>query len=413
MRKVEERFLQYVKIDTTSDPESKTTPSSTRQFDLAKRLIAELEDIGISSARLDNNGYVIASIPANTDEPIPPVGFIAHIDTSPDMEAKNVKPQIHRNYDGGDIVLNEKQQIVLSPEEFPELKDYVNQDIITSDGTTLLGADDKAGIAEIMTAVEYLIENPDVKHGKIFIAFTPDEEIGQGTKYFNVDKFKADFAYTMDGGAIGSLEYENFNAAKAKVYVNGRNVHPGTAKNKMINALQVAIDFHQKLPADERPENTEGYEGFFHLTNLNGTVEQATIQYIIRDHDRMKFEKKKNFLKHCASEVNEAFRKEIITIDMEDQYFNMREKIEPVRHIVSIAEAAMRRSDIEPRIQPIRGGTDGDHLSYLGLPTPNIFTGGHNFHGAYEYIPIQSMNKGVEVILNIIDEIASGKHFKQ
>lgn len=412
MRKVEERFLQYVKINTTSDPDSKTTPSTTRQFDLAKRLIAELESIGLSSARLDNNGYVIASLPANTDEDIPAIGFIAHIDTSPDMDAKDVRPKVHKNYDGEPIILNKEKEIVLSPEEFPELAAYKGQDIITTDGTTLLGADDKAGIAEIMTAVEYLEEN-EVKHGKIYIAFTPDEEIGSGTKHFNLEKFKADFAYTVDGGEIGSLEYENFNAAKAKVYCKGRNVHPGSAKDKMINALQLGMDFHDKLPDDARPETTEGYQGFFHLTHFNGSVEQAELQYIIRDHDRKKFEDKKRFIKSCAAEINQKFTHDPVTIDVEDQYYNMRERIEPVKYIITIAEEAMRKSGVEPKIKPIRGGTDGAHLSHLGLPTPNIFTGGHNFHGAYEFIPVQSMEKGFEVIINIIKEVASGKYSKK
>lgn len=412
MRKVEERFLQYVKIDTASDPDSKTSPSTTRQFDLAKRLIAELESLGVSAARLDNNGYVMASIPANIEEDVPSIGFIAHVDTSPDAESKDVKPKMHRNYEGGNLTLNKEKEIVTSPDDFPELKDYVNQDIITSDGTTLLGADDKAGIAEIMTAIEYLNENPDFKHGKIYIAFTPDEEIGTGTKHFNLDKFKADFAYTVDGGELGSLEYENFNAAKAKIRVKGRNVHPGSAKNKMINALQLGMDFHDKLPDDARPETTEGYDGFFHLTKFTGTVEDAELQYIVRDHDREKFARKKSFLEQCAREMNASYGFDVIKIEMEDQYFNMREKIEPVKYIIKIAEAAMQKSGVEPKIKPIRGGTDGAHLSHLGLPTPNIFTGGHNFHGVHEFIPVQSMEKGVEVILNIIVEVASGKSYE-
>ena len=406
MREVDERFLQYARIETTSDPKSRTTPTTKQQFDLAKRLMAELGEMELSSSKIDNNGYVIAKIPSNLNYEVPAVGFIAHLDTAPDASSKGVKPQIFRNYQGGDLLLNKNRNIVLSPDEFPELLQYKGQDIITTDGTTLLGADDKAGIAEIMTAIEYLIEHPEIKHGTIYIAFTPDEEVGAGTKHFNLDKFKADYAYTIDGGGIGQLEYENFNAAKASISINGKNVHPGGAKGKMINAIRVGMELNSLLPENEKPEYTEGYEGFFHLVEYNGSVGNAYMEYIIRDHDISKFEEKKDLLRDHISELNNKYGDGTIQASITDQYYNMREKIEPVEHIIDIAKKAMEKEGITPRISPIRGGTDGAHLSFKGLPTPNLFTGGHNFHGEYEFIPIQSMHKSINVILNIIQLFA-------
>ncbi|MDK2917323.1 MAG: tripeptide aminopeptidase [Candidatus Petromonas sp.] len=403
MEKVVQRFLKYVKIDTKSDPESDTCPSTEKQFNLAKVLAEELKELKLKDVSMDENGYVMATLPANTDKEIPVIGFVAHMDTSPDISGADVNPQIVKNYDGGDIVLNKEKNIVLSPRDFPELKKYVGQDLITTDGTTLLGADDKAGIAEIMDALEYLVENPDIKHGTIKVAFTPDEEIGRGADNFNIEKFGADFAYTVDGGEIGELEYENFNAAYAKVKINGRNVHPGSAKNKMVNSILVAMEFNSMLPVNERPAHTEGYEGFYHLNNIEGDVEQTTLHYIIRDHDKKKFEEKKQRVERIVKYLNDNIGKGTVELQMEDQYYNMKEKIEPVIHIVETAERAMEEVGVKPIRKPVRGGTDGARLSYMGLPCPNIFTGGHNFHGKFEYIPIDSMKKASEVIVKIIE----------
>ncbi len=397
------RFLSYVKIDTQSDPESKTSPSTTKQFELAKLLVEELRDIGLSEIELDEHCYVYATLPANTEKQVPTIGFIAHLDTTPDFTGKNVKPQVHENYDGGDLILNKDLNIILSPSEFPELTHYKGQTLITTDGTTLLGADDKAGIAEIVTAMEYLINHPQIKHGKIRIAFTPDEEVGRGTEHFDIEKFGADFAYTVDGGPIGELEFENFNAAEAKVLVHGKNVHPGTAKNKMINSIRIAEEFDSMVPQHERPEHTEKYEGFYHLLSFKGDVEQSQLHYIIRDHDREKFERRKQLFRDIVEFLNKKYGKDLVELDMRDQYYNMREKIEPVMYIVELAKKAMQKAGVKPKIKPIRGGTDGAMLSFKGLPTPNIFTGGHNFHGRYEYIPLQSMQKAVDVIVKIAE----------
>ncbi len=403
MKPIKDRFFSYVTTDTQSDETSTTCPSTKKQLNLARLLADELRKMGIRKVSLDENGYVMASIPSNIDRKIPVIGFIAHYDTSPDMTAEHVNPQITENYDGGEILLNKEQRIFLSPADFPELTGYKGQTLITTDGTTLLGADDKAGITEIMTAVEYLIENPSVKHGDISICFTPDEEIGRGADHFDVKAFGADFAYTMDGGELGELEYENFNAALATIDIKGRNVHPGTAKGKMINAIRVAAEFNGRLPEEERPETTEGYEGFYHLTDFNGKVENTKFRYIIRDHDRSHFEARKKKIMDVANELNEKYQHDTVTVQITDQYYNMREKIEPVMHIIDLARRAMIDSGVEPLIKPIRGGTDGARLSYMGLPCPNIFTGGHNFHGRYEYIPLQSMEKAVRVILRIIE----------
>jgi len=402
MKSVVDRFLTYAKIDTQSDEASKTTPSSKKQFDLANILVAELKEIGLEEVEMDDFGYIMATLPSNTKNNVPVIGFISHMDTSPDMSGNNVNPQIVKNFDGNEITLNEKDQVILSPKDFPDLRLYVGQDLITTDGTTLLGADDKAGIAEILTAMEYLLNHQEIKHGKIRIAFTVDEEIGRGADKFNVNKFGADFAYTLDGGRIGELEYENFNAAMATVKIQGRNVHPGTAKNTMINSIHIAMEFNGLLPVEQRPEYTQGYEGFFHLIDMNGHVEMTTFRYIIRDHDAKKFEWKKKQIMDCADFINQKYGKGRIQVDLKDQYFNMREKVEPVKFIVDIAEKAMNAVGVKPIIKPIRGGTDGSKLSYMGLPCPNIFAGGHNFHGKYEYIPIQSMEKAVEVIVKIV-----------
>jgi tripeptide aminopeptidase len=399
MEKVIERFIRYAKEYTTSDPESTTFPSTSRQFDFMKKLEAELNEIGLKEVELDNKGYLTATIPANGFENCPVVGFIAHIDTSPDFSGENVNPLIIENYDGSVVKL--KNDVEINPAEFPEILNYKGQSIITADGTTLLGADDKAGVAEIVTAAEILLNNDKIKHGKIRIAFTPDEEIGKGTDFFDVKKFGADFAYTLDGGELGELEFENFNAAGAKIYISGQSVHPGAAKNKMINALLVAHKIISMLPPAQRPEHTEKYEGFFHLISLNGNVDKAEMQYIIRDHDFEKFEAKKNLLKEVVQLVNLEFGKDLVKLDLKDSYYNMRQKIEPVMYIVEIAKAAMEQAGVEPKIKAIRGGTDGARLSYEGLPCPNIFAGGHNFHGPFEFVPIPSMLKSVEVILNI------------
>lgn len=402
MSKVLKRFLEYVKIETTSDANSDTSPSTEGQLEFARKLVEELKDLGLEDVSLDDKGYVMATLPSNIDKKVPTIGFIAHMDTSPDMSGKDVKPKIVENYDGGDIVLNEEKNIILSVSEFPELKNYIGHTIITTDGTTLLGADNKAGIAEIITAVEYLIENPQLPHGTVKIAFTPDEEIGRGADHFDVEKFNADFAYTVDGGPIGDLNYENFNAASANISIQGTNIHPGTAKNLMVNSMQVAIELHNMLPVNERPEFTEGYEGFYHLVGFNGNVEKTEIYYIIRDHDMEKFNKKKETLEKIVEFLNYKYGN-IITLDIKDTYYNMKEIIKDRMEIIELAKRAMEEVGVKPLISPIRGGTDGARLSYMGLSCPNIFTGGHNFHGRYEYISLSSMEKAVEVILKIID----------
>lgn len=399
MEKVAERFIRYAKEFTTSDPESTTYPSSERQTAFMKKLEAELKEIGLNEVERDEYGYVTATLPANRAENVPVVGFIAHVDTSPDFSGENVNPQILENYDGNQVCL--KNGVVIDPKEFPEILNYKGQSIITANGTTLLGADDKAGVAEIVTAAEILINSKEIKHGKIRFAFTPDEEIGKGTDHFDVKKFGADFAYTLDGGEIGELEFENFNAAGAKIIIQGRSVHPGAAKNKMINALLVAHKVISVLPPTQRPEHTERYEGFYHLLSLAGNVEKAEMQLLIRDHDFVKFEEKKKLLKEIVQLANFELGKELVKLEVKDQYYNMRQKIEPVMHVVEIAKKAMELAGVTPKIKAIRGGTDGARLSYEGLPCPNIFAGGHNFHGPYEFVPVLSMVKAVEVILNI------------
>lgn len=402
MEKVIDRFIRYAKEYTTSDPESKTFPSTARQLDFADKLVAELKEIGLQEVEKDANGYVTATLPANTEEKCPVVGFVAHMDTSPDFSGENVKPQI-RKYEGGDIVLNEK--VTLSPAQFPDLLNYVGQEIITTDGSTLLGADDKAGVAEIMTAMAYLVAHPEIRHGKVRICFTPDEEVGKGADHFDVEKFGAKFAYTLDGGEIGELEYENFNAAMAKVTINGRSVHPGAAKNKMINAIEVGSKLMKMLPAHERPEYTEKYEGFFHCVGFQGSVEQSVLTFIVRDHDKDLFEKRKRQMELACRFLNEEFGQGSVVLEQVDQYYNMREKVEPVKYIVDLAEEAMTELGISPKIKAIRGGTDGSRLSYMGLPCPNIFAGGHNFHGPYEYVPVRSMVKAVEVVIRICEKV--------
>lgn len=402
---VTERFLDFVKYDTQSDELTDMTPSSPGQMEFAEYLKTVLEGMGLQDVDLDDNGYLMATLPANTDKPVPVIGFIAHMDTSPDMSGKHVKPRIVENYDGGVIRLNDEYN--LDPVEFPELKNYVGLDIIVTDGTTLLGADDKAGIAEILTAVAWLQQHPEVKHGKIRVGFNPDEEIGLGAHKFDVQKFGCDFAYTMDGGAVGELEFENFNAAQAKVTIKGRNVHPGYAKHKMVNSIRVAGNFIQMLPRWETPEHTEGYEGFYHLVGIEGNVEQTTLTYIIRDHDRNRFESRKREIEHLVRKTNTEYPG-CCTVEIKDQYYNMREKIEPVMHIIDYVKEAMLEAGVTPKVQPIRGGTDGAQLSFKGLPCPNIFAGGENFHGRFEYVPIQSMEKAVAVIVNIC-KIVAGK----
>lgn len=398
---VTDRFLRYVKFDTQSDELTNLTPSTPGQYKFAQALEKELQELGLQEITLDENGYLMATLPANTDRAdVPVIGFIAHLDTSPDMSGHNVKPRIVSDYDGKDIVLNAEQGIVLSPREFPELLHYEGQNLIVTDGTTLLGADDKAGIAEIVSAVVYLQNHPEIKHGKIRIAFNPDEEIGQGAHKFDVERFGAKWAYTMDGGEVGELEYENFNAAVARVTFKGRNVHPGYAKHKMINSIRIANQFILMLPRWETPEHTEGYEGFYHLVQIEGSVESTTLTYIIRDHDRDRFERRKKELEHLVRKTNNEFP-DCCSIDIKDQYYNMREKVEPVKYIVDIAEEAMRLAGVTPKVQPIRGGTDGAQLSFKGLPCPNIFAGGLNFHGRYEFVPIPSMLKARDVIVGI------------
>lgn len=402
---VVDRFLQYVKFDTQSDELTNLTPSTPGQMIFARELEKELREMGLSDISLDDNGYLMATLPSNIDRKVPTVGFIAHLDTSPDMSGRHVSPRIVQGYDGGDIILNDAQEIVLSPKDFPELLDYKGQDLIVTDGTTLLGADDKAGIAEIITAVDYLMRHPEIKHGDIRIAFNPDEEIGQGAHKFDVERFGADWAYTMDGGEIGEMEFENFNAAVAKVTFKGRNVHPGYAKHKMLNSIRVANQFVIMLPRWETPEHTEGYEGFYHLVSIEGTVEQTVLTYIIRDHDRDRFERRKKELEHLTRKINNEFPG-CASIEIKDQYYNMREKIEPVMHIIDIAVKAMEEAGVKPQVRPIRGGTDGAQLSFKGLPCPNIFAGGLNFHGRFEFVPIPSMEKATDVIVQIARLVA-------
>ena len=405
---VVDRFLEYVKFDTQSDELTNLTPSTPGQMVFAQYLEEKLNELGLKDVSLDENGYLMATLPGNMTEEVPTIGFIAHLDTSPDMSGRHVNPRIVKSYDGNDIVLNAEKEIVLSPNQFPELLHYTGQDLIVTDGNTLLGADDKAGIAEIITAVEYLMAHPEIKHGDIRIAFNPDEEIGLGAHKFDVEKFDADWAYTMDGGEIGELEYENFNAAVAKVTFKGRNVHPGYAKHKMINSLRVATQFAIMLPRWETPEHTEGYEGFYHLIGIEGGVEQTVLTYIIRDHDRDRFERRKKEFEHLTRKINKEFP-DCASLELKDQYYNMREKIEPVMHVIEIAEQAMRNADVTPKVVPIRGGTDGAQLSFKGLPCPNIFAGGLNFHGRYEFVPIPSMEKATQVIVEIAKLVAERK----
>lgn len=402
-----DRFLKYVTFDTQSDENTGVTPSTAKQMVFAKYLQKELQELGLEEISLDENGYLFATLPANIDRPVPVIGFIAHMDTSPDMSGENVKPRIVENYDGTDIVLCNKENIVLSPSQFPELLDHKGEDLIVTDGHTLLGADDKAGIAEIVSAVAYLKEHPEIKHGKIRIGFNPDEEIGLGAHKFDVEKFGAKWAYTMDGGEVGELEFENFNAAAAKIVIKGRNVHPGYAKNKMINSMLVANEFMTMLPADETPATTEGYEGFYHLVGMKGEVEQSELSYIIRDHDREKFESRKAFVADCANKINAKYGSEIVAVELKDQYYNMRQEVEPLMHIIDIAFGAMKEAGVEPKVKAIRGGTDGAQLSFKGLPCPNIFAGGLNFHGRYEFVPVQSIEKAVKVIVKIAELTAN------
>ena len=401
------RFVSYVTIDTESDPNSDTTPSTSKQWDLANKLYEELKSIGMSDVTIDENAYIMATLPSNVTHAVPTIGFISHFDTSPDFTGTQIKPQIVKNYDGKDIILNKKQNIVLSPDYFSDLLLYVGQTLITTDGTTLLGADDKAGVTEIISAMEYLIKNPHIKHGSVRVGFTPDEEIGRGAHKFDLEKFGAEWAYTMDGSQIGELEYENFNAAEAHVKFIGKIVHPGYAKEKMVNSMYYATEFINALPVKETPEHTEGYQGFFHLCKMNGNVEETNLHYIIRDHDFNKFESKKALIAKIAHDMNTKYHSTVVEIEINDQYFNMRKKIEPNMHIVDIAEEAMLTLGIKPLIKPIRGGTDGSQLSYMGLPCPNIFAGGHNFHGRYEYVPLESMLKAVDVICKIVEITAT------
>ena len=404
---ITDRFLKYVSFTTTSDENTNMTPSTPGQKIFARHLVEELNSIGLKEVELDTNGYVTATLPANTDKKIPTIGFIAHMDTSPDMSGRHVKARVVANYDGEDIVLNQEKEIVFETKKYPEILQYKGQDIVVTDGTTLLGADDKAGLAEIVTAMEYLIAHPEIKHGKIRLAFTPDEEIGQGADHFDVTKFNAEWAYTMDGGEIGELEYENFNAAGVKVFFKGLNVHPGYAYHKMRNSMRIAQEFVGMLPRWETPEHTLDYEGFYHLTNIEGTVERTTLSYIIRDHDRDRFERRKKEIKHLVNKINAEFGEDTATIEIKDQYYNMREKIEPVMHVVDLAFEAMEAVGVKPNVKPIRGGTDGSRLSYMGLPCPNIFAGGHNFHGRFEYVPVQSLEKAMQVVVKIVEILAN------
>jgi tripeptide aminopeptidase len=407
MQSVIDRFIRYIKIDTESARNSDTFPSTYKQFDLAKLLESELRELGLTDAAIDEFGYVTATLPPNTDkEGIPVVGFLAHMDTSPDFSGENVNPQFVEDYDGGTLVLNEEKDIRMSPEEFPDLKKYIGRTLITTDGTTLLGADDKAGVAEIMAAIEYLLEHHEIKHGTIKIGFTPDEEIGSGVDYFDVDAFGADFAYTVDGGEAGEVQYENFNASGAELTIHGRNVHPGKAKLKMRNALLIGMELNDLLPVFERPEFTEKYEGFYHLFLFNGTVEEASMTYIIRDHDREKFEEKKDLIKKAVDFINAKYGAQVIDLRLNEQYYNMREMVEPHPEIMAAAIQAVKDVGLEPIIEPIRGGTDGSQLSYMGLPTPNIFTGGHYAHGKFEFIPTFAMEKAVETLVRIAELLA-------
>ncbi len=409
MQHIIDRFISYITIDTQSNPNSDSTPSTEKQFILARKLVDELKTIGMHDVTIDEKAYVTATLPGNLQKAVPIIGFIAHFDTSPDFTAVNVKPQIIRDYDGKDILLNEKEHIVLSPEYFEDLLLYKGNTLITTDGTTLLGADDKAGLTEIVTAMEYLINHPEIKHGTIKVGFTPDEEIGRGAHNFNVKKFGADWAYTIDGSQIGELEYENFNAAKAKVTIKGKSVHPGYAKNKMVNAISIANEFMMAIPALETPQHTLKRQGFFHIHHIKGEIELTVLELIIRDHDKEDFLGRKEFLRKLVEKLNRLYN-DCITLEIEDQYYNMREKIEPVLYIVEIAKEAMEAVGVVPIIKPIRGGTDGSQLSFMGLPCPNIFAGGHNFHGKYEYVPVESMQKAIEVIVKIC-EITAQKSF--
>jgi len=400
------RFISYVTIDTESDPTSDTTPSTKKQWILANKLVEELKSIGMQDVSIDKHAYIMATLPSNVEHDVPTIGFISHFDTSPDFTGANVKPQIIEKYNGKDIILNEAEDIVLSPDYFEDLLLYKGQTLITTDGKTLLGADDKAGICEIVSAMEHLVKHPEIKHGEIRIGFTPDEEIGRGAHKFDVAKFGADWAYTMDGSQIGELEYENFNAAGAVVKIKGKIVHPGYAKDKMINSMYIATEFINSLPRLETPEHTEGYQGFFHLHDIIGNVEETTLHYIIRDHDIEHFEARKEMMMKLTNELNSQYGRQVITTEIKDQYFNMKEKVEPVMHIVDFAEEAMKQLDIKPLIKAIRGGTDGSQLSYMGLPCPNIFAGGHNFHGRYEYVPVESMVKATEVVCKIAELVA-------
>ena len=405
MEQLIDRFLRYVSVDTQSNPESESQPSAAKELDLLKMLKDELEAMGVE-AELDEYGYVMATIPSNCGKDVPAVGFIAHVDTAPDASGKDIKPQIIKDYDGGDIALKGVEGLYLKVEDFPEMKDYEGQTLITTDGTTLLGADDKAGVAEIMDAVQYIIEHPEFKHGKICIGFTPDEEIGRGVVKFDVEKFGADYAYTMDGGAVGELEYENFNAASASVKIQGSNLHPGYAKGKMKNAILIGMELNSLLPVEQRPEYTCGYEGFFHIIGFNGSVEEATFSYIIRDHDMDLYEKRKQTMQECVDFINRKYGEGTASVEIKHQYYNMRKMVEPHYHIIEKVVKAMEMEGIKPRIQPIRGGTDGANLSFKGLPCPNIFAGGHNFHGKLEFVPLESMIKASKVILNIISLFA-------
>ncbi|MFM9987533.1 peptidase T [Flavobacterium sp.] len=416
MQHIIDRFISYVTIDTESDPNSETTPSTAKQWDLANKLVEELKAIGMQDVTIDDKSYIMATLPSNVSHEVPTIGFVSHFDTTPDFTGKDVKPQIVKNYDGNDIVLNAEKNIVLSPKYFKDLLLYKGQTLITTDGTTLLGADDKAGITEIVSAMEFLIKNPEIKHGKIRVGFTPDEEIGRGAHHFDVEKFACDWAYTMDGSQIGELEYENFNAAGAKITFKGKSVHPGYAKGKMINSMLLANEFINELPKDEIPQETKGYEGFFHVTQLSGSIEETHLELIIRDHDARKFKKRKELIHTITKKMNKKYAKQfgedIVITDVKDQYYNMKEKVVPVFHIIDIAEKAMKNLGIKPLIKPIRGGTDGCQLSYKGLPCPNIFAGGHNFHGKYEYVPVESIQKAIDVIVQIAQITASGDYKK-
>jgi tripeptide aminopeptidase len=417
MQHIIDRFISYVTIDTESDPNSETTPSTSKQWDLANKLVQELKDIGMQDVTIDEKSYIMATLPSNVSHKVPIIGFIAHFDTTPDFTGKGVNPQIIKNYDGTDIILNKEKNIILSPKYFKDLLQYKGQTIITTDGTTLLGADDKAGITEIISAMEYLIQNPEIPHGKIRVGFTPDEEIGRGAHHFDVKKFDCDWAYTMDGSQIGELEYENFNAAGVKIIFKGKSVHPGYAKGKMINSMLLANEFMNALPENEIPQETKGYKGFFHVTKLAGNIEETNLELIIRDHDALKFKKRKKKITTIVQKMNKKYAKQfgedIVVATINDQYYNMKEKVLPVFYIIDIAEKAMKNLGITPRIKAIRGGTDGCQLSYKGLPCPNIFAGGHNFHGKYEYVPVESMQKATEVIAQIAQITASGNYKKK